>query len=660
MCRIGGWWNKILYFDSMPKDSKKRVRSPAQKAKRRANKKNKRGKAPVGSNFTVSRGQRVVIEGLGKYKEKKVGNKHEYGARLGGVLGEGASRLFHYLTGKGTYKIPKKNSLMHSLSVCGDPPAIVNSRFGEGKPMRHREYIGDLYTGTPVGGVTPFNLISFKLNPGNSQLFPWLANIAKNFQHWTPNGMIVELKSRSSSYAANVALGEVSASIDYNSLDPPPASLREMLNMEYAQSCKPSDSLIMPVECAPQNDVLTHLFVAKDNNYEGGDPLFFDLGTLFLATEGIPLSGNDPVPVSQIWVSYEFMFYKEILPPSGSLSFRGTFNNEAFNAMPLPEAVDTYCNSSNLIDIDSTIAGTPFADGIFFNPVASNKTFLVAINRSQLSGHAITETSAAITIAGTSGAEVFPELLTYQGIVHSSAQANSMYAISGGSGSPTLTYTEKDIFFLISFPFVLDPITAKEIGYGFYITTVENDTAFGFTDVLITEVSNISVSDEVSFSPSFMRMRNSHNHRELMLRKPLMIQSRRHLMNLTSSRSLYVDSQRLRSPMLGNKPTKSTKENVDVKIKTKVGRTSRLPVGLPRHYYPPSSESSSSSSTDEDIEPCGLASDVGRHLIVDPVFLEFLREFTARLPLAPEPCTLVPESSNGRSSLLSELNKRHQ
>lgn len=241
-----------------------------------------------------------------------------YGSRIGSALGEGI-QSFAEVIGLGDYKV-KKNSLMANINMGTDPPTVKNSMRGEATIIHHREYLGDLMTG--AGSVSPFQLQTYQLNIGNSLLFPFGSALAKNFQEWEPRGIIVELKSISSEYAANLALGSMFMAVDYNSLDDPPVNKTELENLEYAVSQKPSKSCMMPVECAMVNDVLTHLYVSLDGEYQGGDPRFSDLGKLYIGSYGVPNTGGLSSPIAEIWISYEIALFKPHI--HGNLNYPST------------------------------------------------------------------------------------------------------------------------------------------------------------------------------------------------------------------------------------------------------------------------------------------------------------------------------------------------
>lgn len=260
--------------------------------------------------------QRRAVHGRGAYKYHKVPVKGksfapDYGARLGSTIGEGIQSLASVF-GLGEYHI-KKNSLMKTINMGTTPPRVMNTSRGEATVFHHREYVGELYAGAIAAGdtTTQFNIQQYTINPGNPLLFPWLATAAANFQEWEARGIIVELKTETSDVVATGGfIGSMMAGVDYNTISPAPYSKVQLENLEYASSVKPSFSMIIPIECKAKNDVLTHLYVAVDSNYNGGDARLYNLGNLYIATQGLPIASTN---VAEIWISYEIAFYKPVI-----------------------------------------------------------------------------------------------------------------------------------------------------------------------------------------------------------------------------------------------------------------------------------------------------------------------------------------------------------
>jgi len=284
------------------------------------------------------------------------GNKDSYfRGNLGGELTDGA------LTGNGAYRI-KKNSLMNSMTMSGDVPTVQNTALGEGTVISHREFVKDITCGSfsAPDTVSDFTIEDYNINPGNNQLFPWLATVANNYQEYEFTGMIVELKTTSSNTSTTLGIGSMIMSADYNALAVRPADKQHMENMEYSGSSKPSSTLLMPVECARSLDSNTHLYVVPDSDFAPGDARLYDLGVLHIATDGIPASA---AKIAELWVSYEVILYKPKIPDavfSGlpTLQLSGT-NDSGTNPLGTVQPAILFGGSSPLFDSESCFGTSP-------------------------------------------------------------------------------------------------------------------------------------------------------------------------------------------------------------------------------------------------------------------------------------------------------------
>lgn len=256
-----------------------------------------------------------TLSGFGGYEDSDMAGER-WGAKLGGWLGGRAHQLFKNVTGFGDYTI-KSNTLYNGT----DPPNIVNTFGEDATVIRHREYVGDLMSGDfPSGGtVTDFHLGQWTINPGNPALFPWLSAIAANYQSYELRGMIVELKSLTSDYSNNSVLGSMFIGTQYNVLESPPEDKRDIENLQYSTSCKPSESMIHGIECDRSLNVGTHLYVNPDGVRGEGDARLYDLGQIFIGSQGIPVEN---APIAEIWLSYEVALYKPQVGPGLMQSWR--------------------------------------------------------------------------------------------------------------------------------------------------------------------------------------------------------------------------------------------------------------------------------------------------------------------------------------------------
>lgn len=182
--------------------------------------------------------------------------------------------------------VPKINSTKYGVRVC------------------HKEYIADIQ---PTSAMTTSE---YAINPGLDDTFPWLSQLAGSFQQYKWNALVFSYKSTSTDQIGSGAtqLGSVILSTDYDCLDQTPSTKRELLNMEFASTAKPSLSFLHVIDCAKKRTSQNDLFFTRNEEIEG-DRRLSDIGKLIVATEGIPTNDVNAV-IGELWVSYEITFYK--------------------------------------------------------------------------------------------------------------------------------------------------------------------------------------------------------------------------------------------------------------------------------------------------------------------------------------------------------------
>lgn len=227
------------------------------------------------------------------------------GAGIGGTAASGLASMAGY----GAYKL-QTNSIIGVGS--SDPPMMHGS--GNGVRIRHREFIKDIVS---HGTANTFKVESMAMNPNINSGFPWLANIAQNFQEWVPLGIVYEYKSTSSDSlnSTNTALGQVIMATQYNSNQAPFKRKSDMENTEYTVSCKPSISAMHAVECDPSMMVMPRLYVQKPTT-SVNDLRFQNLGIFSIATDGFQ---GTSVKCGELWVTYDILLCFPIQDSSSTL-----------------------------------------------------------------------------------------------------------------------------------------------------------------------------------------------------------------------------------------------------------------------------------------------------------------------------------------------------
>jgi hypothetical protein len=225
---------------------------------------------------------------------------------LGSVLSSGVGKLVTkglgtLISGFGDYKVQSNTLMTGGL----DPPTVVNSIDQGGVIVRHREYLQD------ISATIAFTINNFSLNPGIVSTFPWLSSIAQHFEQYRFRGVLFEFKTLSSdtvlSSATSSALGSVIMATQYNALSPAFPDKFTMENYEFANSSKPSNSFIHPVECQRGQTSISELYVRGEAAPANSDIRLYDMGVFSIATVGMQAASG---VAGELWVTYELELYK--------------------------------------------------------------------------------------------------------------------------------------------------------------------------------------------------------------------------------------------------------------------------------------------------------------------------------------------------------------
>lgn len=283
----------------------------------------------------------------------------------GSLLGKGlaiAGRTAAKIFGLGDYEV-KKNVLM-----SGNLPEVYNMPKGGGTIIRYQEYLGDIITSATPGN---FKIDAYNIQPGLPASFPWLSQIAANYEQYSLEGIVYQFKSTSANAlnSVNTALGSVMLATNYDVSDPPFVSKSEMLNYEYSSSCKPSESVLHMIECDPKQSVLTELYTRTGELPSNKDLKFYDLGKFQIATVGFQ---GTSVNIGELHVTYQVRLLKpKLFSTLGEdIANYQTGNTDYTNALPLGSG--TYVpNASNNMDL--VLTGTSMSFPLSNVP----ETFLV-------------------------------------------------------------------------------------------------------------------------------------------------------------------------------------------------------------------------------------------------------------------------------------------
>jgi hypothetical protein len=246
-----------------------------------------------------------------------IGNAIEPGA--GGIVGLKAGEILGNLFGWGDYQATapvtygvNSNSLLGFQTPMAAQIPMMHTEDGVTR-IRKREYIQDVLT------TSTFSTLSFALNPSDVITFPWLSQIAENYEQFKFLGLAFGFRSTTANAlggAGTPGMGSVSLLTQYDVLDLPVINKTQANNALFATSCKPSESMLHPVECDPEQTPSQPLYTGVNEAFVTRDTRLNYLGFTTIATAG----ASATYTAGELWVSYDVMLYKPMvargqLPP---------------------------------------------------------------------------------------------------------------------------------------------------------------------------------------------------------------------------------------------------------------------------------------------------------------------------------------------------------
>ncbi|QMW68810.1 capsid protein [Crucivirus-340] len=290
------------------------------------------------------------------------------GGRIGGWLGAtGGEMLGNWggrMIGLGDYEVNKN-------VFSGRLPEVTNIAGNGGTVIRYQEYLGDVTTSATAGA---FKIDSYLLNAANENTFPWLSQIAANYDQFEIQGILFEFRSTSGNAlnSTNTALGTVMFATQYDTVDTPFASKSEMLNYEFSTSGMPSHNQTHMIECDPHQTPLPLLFTEQGStNPPNTDPRLYFLGRTQIATTGFQAAS---VNIGELHVTYQVKLLKPKLVTTLGLTngFYRAVSNTITPTLPLGDFANANVIFSNS-DYDIT------ATDILFPTFGTDKQYSIEL-----------------------------------------------------------------------------------------------------------------------------------------------------------------------------------------------------------------------------------------------------------------------------------------
>lgn len=249
-------------------------------------------------------GRGMYMGGAGRYGGKV--NRFKKANKWTGFASGLASRV---MSGQGTYTgnslIEMPNNQPDDVPFANTVPTFSSAENDETGAIviSHKEYITDIY-GNPTAGS--FVNTAFTINPGLERTFPWLSQLASNFEEYELKQCIYSYRSliTQDNSSTGGQVGTVIMATNYNVGLPPFNDKATMMQYAGARSCRVTDSELHGVECDPSKLSGTPgRYTRTGPVLVNQDPKTYDMGLFQIAISGTPTDYIN-LPIGELWVSY--------------------------------------------------------------------------------------------------------------------------------------------------------------------------------------------------------------------------------------------------------------------------------------------------------------------------------------------------------------------
>lgn len=208
--------------------------------------------------------------------------------------------------GQGSYdESPVTNHL-----IGGDPIAKFSSPGDETGTVSitRTEFVSDIYA--PNSSSLSFKNTAYPLNPGIERSFPWLAQLASNFEEYRFAQLMYEYRSMTTESTSSASSGTVIMATNYNAVSPSFEEKSTMMEYEGSMSSKITQSMRHGVECDDTKLSGSSGHYVRSNPVSNGqDARILDHGTFQIAVANIPLEYAD-LAIGELWVAYTVILRK--------------------------------------------------------------------------------------------------------------------------------------------------------------------------------------------------------------------------------------------------------------------------------------------------------------------------------------------------------------
>jgi len=196
------------------------------------------------------------------------------------------------------------------------PPSLMDGVEVMKMPMR-RESLGPIYMPATASGVASlFTTNTWVINPGIQASFPWLSQIAVNYEFYKFRRLLFQYVPLSTQMASTTSptVGQVILATEYDVYDTTFTAVSQMENYSGSLSKPPCEGVTHEVNVVSRRlggGPISERYVQTQAFPAGQDARLNEVGTFVLATNGMPggTSGS-PYQLGELFVWYEIDLIK--------------------------------------------------------------------------------------------------------------------------------------------------------------------------------------------------------------------------------------------------------------------------------------------------------------------------------------------------------------
>lgn len=233
--------------------------------------------------------------------------------------------------------------------------------------VSYRMFVKDIFapgTSGVAGSAKGFSVSTLDINPGLEGSFPWLSQVAANYEQYQMHQLIYTFVSSVSSFETDTGVtGDILMLHQQNEEDKVPTEAWMMKNTHGVISGQVIDNLLCGIECDPLKTAGDdQKFVRYQGIDDSKDKSKYDKGRLCIATANCPdqLAGNK---IGELWCSYTVtLSIPKVVTATAAAVRQDVFVHKA-DANTVPITADT-TTDQNIWGSDSALVYEHVANSI--------------------------------------------------------------------------------------------------------------------------------------------------------------------------------------------------------------------------------------------------------------------------------------------------------